>query len=101
MIESTNGKHGWTISHSIEFKKVAKTAIDSINDSVRRIKTFELLDTVIAKIKQAPDATGGPRFHYHKLGLVNYVFTNEYFTLHYAVDETRHIIYLRKFILNP
>ena len=52
-----------------------------------------------SEIAHDPQFVGGPRYRYHHLDLLNYVYTSEFFILHYAVDEKRHLIYLRKFEL--
>ncbi len=98
---SNNGQQHWSISQSKEFGTEVIQSLESISDAKRRQKAKLAWIASIATIKADPMTAGGPRFRYHQLDLLNFVFTNEYFVLHYAVDEARHIIYLRKFILNP
>ena len=81
--------------------KEIKISIDHIHDDARKLKTNLAWKAGVAKILADPLTVGGPRFRYRKMGLTNYIYTSEFFVLHYAVDEARHIVYLRKFILNP
>ena len=53
----------------------------------------------ISHIRTDPLAAGGPRYRFHHLNLLNYVYVTDYFIIQYALDEERHLIYLRKFIL--
>ena len=70
-----------------------------MESATRRANIDNTLDLAMTSIARDPLFVGGPRYRYHQLGLLNYVYTGEYFILHYAVDEQRHLIYLRKFIL--
>jgi hypothetical protein len=96
---STNGQHGWKLVYSGDVLNTVRHSIDSIEDEAKRVVVSKLAAQSLAHIKQDPLAAGGPRFRYHHLNLLNYVYTTEYFILHYAVDERRHLIYLRKFDL--
>lgn len=98
---SSNGQHRWILSFSQELAKQVDASLQNIQDEARRTKTNNTWKAAVAKILADPLVVGGPRFRYHKMGLTNFIYTSEFFILHYAVDETRHIVYLRKFILNP
>ena len=96
---STNGQHGWKLVYSGDVLNTIRQSIDSIEDEGKRETVSKTAVKTFAHIKQDPLAAGGPRFRYHHLDLLNYVYTTEFFIVHYAIDETRHLIYLRKFVL--
>ena len=96
---SSNGQAHWKYDSSIAFDKVVKQSIGAVVDAGKRQLIAQTFAKALEHIKRDPLAAGGPRFRYHKLDLLNYVYLTEYFVLHYAIDETRHLIYLRKFVM--
>jgi len=96
---SSNGLHKWKITASIDLRKQIESSVHQVDSATMRANIDTALDVAMTNITRDPLFVGGPRYRYHHLGLLHYVYTCEYFILHYAVDEQRHLIYLRKFVL--
>lgn len=83
----------------MEFQRDVVRQIQTITDKANMKALVALLGKAVAALQHDPLASGGPRFRYHQLGLLHLVYPTEYFVLHYAIDEVRHVIYLRKLIM--
>lgn len=59
---------------------------------------YETIDTINDNLTNKPLEWGDPNFHYPNLGLLACHAFHRMLRVYYAVDEKRHIVYVRKFL---